>query len=741
MKSSWLAGVLLVAAAGSAFGQDPRYLLDVEGSTPGKEIAISRPQNGLFPLRVLWNVAPPAGQTAPPAPKPVSITLSQFTGDRGSFAVEILDGCQSTTLAKQPMTFPSTGVINLCLRIPPPPGDGKYTGSMLFASDDAKPLVKPFAITRSQATLIVQPIAPQLVTLPFLARLWSTRAPSVGQKAKAPAPEHTFTVLLTEKSGTTAAEGILAGVVVSKNPGDFDVKKNMAFKINGTDVPNLESSPPATDTAQRDLRRVLPGGQLGLETSLYGLSPGEYNATLRFSSPNSIADDSQKQSLVIQVRDSIWWAIIVLIAAVTISFIGTKVLVALRRRASLQKQIHDLTPQWFSGEPQIVPVVWVRASLHQANRLSSRFWLTSPDLIEQQVNDVRTMLKILDQAHQLREQLSRSLDEFLLRRVLIGLQTVIARLDAGAPDEATVTRIQTDLNTFQDWLEKDKVLAKFQSDVLPAMQSLESEIAAEAAAIPPAAKAIIDKLREEMKGTLQTPPPTIDKMNEAYRDYAQLRALWDERSSPEALVSSSGLIEMLKVADDSNWEQLKKAKLTIRVPITSDPNGLVTYVPLQFSVGSESDDRVVHSYLYKHRIEFAWTFKLKTNRGDVTLKPVSLGPSVVQYFPRSGNVQVSVELRYKGEVRSVPDAEVQIFDSSDFGFFQSFEKVELASWLIAAGAAIVTGLSTFYFKGQAFGSFQDYLSLAVWGAGVDQTKNFVQNLQVFSTTPPTAAGG
>ena len=84
---------------------------------------------------------------------------------------------------------------------------------------------------------------------------------------------------------------------------------------------------------------------------------------------------------------------------------------------------------------------------------------------------------------------------------------------------------------------------------------------------------------------------------------------------------------------------------------------------------------------------------------------------------------------------------MQISDSSDFKPYRSFELVEVASWLIAAAAAIVTGLSTFYFKGQAFGSFQDYLSLAVWGAGVDQTKNFVQNLQVFSTTPPASTSG
>ena len=57
------------------------------------------------------------------------------------------------------------------------------------------------------------------------------------------------------------------------------------------------------------------------------------------------------------------------------------------------------------------------------------------------------------------------------------------------------------------------------------------------------------------------------------------------------------------------------------------------------------------------------------------------------------------------------------------------------SWAIAAGlAAVVTGLSMFYFKGSTWGSYQDYLSLFLWGAGVDQVKTFLQSLQASSTT-------
>jgi hypothetical protein len=153
-----LAFTLFAMASEPAFSQEPRYLLDVEGATPGKEIVISRPPNGLFPIRVILNVAPPAQAAGQPAatPKPVQVTMSQFAGDRGSFAVQIL-ACDSRKAA-QSLDFTSSAVQTICLWIPPLPGDGRYTGSMLFSSEDAKPLVKPFVITRSQAVLIVQPI-------------------------------------------------------------------------------------------------------------------------------------------------------------------------------------------------------------------------------------------------------------------------------------------------------------------------------------------------------------------------------------------------------------------------------------------------------------------------------------------------------------------------------------------------------------------------------------------------------
>ena len=70
--------------------------------------------------------------------------------------------------------------------------------------------------------------------------------------------------------------------------------------------------------------------------------------------------------------------------------------------------------------------------------------------------------------------------------------------------------------------------------------------------------------------------------------------------------------------------------------------------------------------------------------------------------------------------------------SRDFGIYNDLEKVQWISFLVAAGAALLSGMMTYYVNHPGFGSASDYLTLFAWGAGVDQGKNFLQNLQANS---------
>jgi hypothetical protein len=250
---------------------------------------------------------------------------------------------------------------------------------------------------------------------------------------------------------------------------------------------------------------------------------------------------------------------------------------------------------------------------------------------------------------------------------------------------------------------------------------------------------------------MTTPPTTIDGMEETYKDYATLSALWNAHKRPKefkAELAHRDLTEILDVADNADWERLRHAVLKIRVPDSESFDGLEAYVPLQFSVEIDDNPELAQSYLFRHKIVYAWTFTLapKTHWWErlpwvrqpqpTTRKAVSRGPSVVQYFLRPGQAGVQLELRYKNDPIQIPRCDaIAIQKSSDYGLLSYFERAEMTGWAIAAVMAMVTGLSIFWAKGLVFGSFQDYLSLFIWGVGIDQTKNFIQNVQAYSPTP------
>jgi hypothetical protein len=106
----------------------------------------------------------------------------------------------------------------------------------------------------------------------------------------------------------------------------------------------------------------------------------------------------------------------------------------------------------------------------------------------------------------------------------------------------------------------------------------------------------------------------------------------------------------------------------------------------------------------------------------------ALGPSVMQYFPRAGDVEVSVKLKFMGEEHDVESQEsLPIRRSREFRVMNAFEDAELLSWGLALVIAIASGLSIYYISAPGWGTFKDCLTLFLWGVGVEQGKNFLQS--------------
>jgi hypothetical protein len=707
------------------------FSLDIDAAAPGNPLVVTRPDNGVIPVRILnGGTREVTGQAE----------ASMFASDTGSVAARVMADCSgppAKAVQTVSITLKPAATQSMCLVVDPLPTSGRYTGRFILAAPGTVPFVKAITVTQpvvAQGTLLLDyNNKPLTVNRSF----WPREA-SQGASVN-------LSVTVREKSGAVPLQGLsvrLEQVTTSPESG-FDLSNNVVFFIQGNQVALASlSSQDATAAA----RNIDAGKQAQVQVGLRGLMPGDYAAVLRFSAQNSAADDGQKLQLNIHVRDSRLWAIAWLIFALILSLIGTKVLSSLRRRAGLLQQLRALQPPWFAVLPSIAPVTWARATLHQAERLSRRYWLTGADQIEANVNSVKTMLKVLDRYRETREKLV-VLEPLTLRRATRSLDDALSRLTGAALDEAAVQRITAELDTFNDWLKNDTFPAILWKTVQPGMQAILDEIG-DLKEFPDTVRDLVTTLKNDITTALATPPTDRAGVRKAYEQYAKLRVLWQHRQNLDGLIElarAGNLPKLFEVADRREWEGLRKQTFRIRWPDTSDPDGFEAYQSLQFSLGFGSE--VPRSYLYRHKVEYRWTFELTPTQSlaerlglrrppaPIKLTPTSLGPSVVQYFPRPGTTRVAVELVYEGLPIPVQASDgPRINKSSDYSALKILAGADVAGWVIAGIVAIATGLSTFYYKGTSWGTFQDYLTLLLWGVGVDQGKNFLQALQTFSPT-------
>jgi hypothetical protein len=226
--------------------------------------------------------------------------------------------------------------------------------------------------------------------------------------------------------------------------------------------------------------------------------------------------------------------------------------------------------------------------------------------------------------------------------------------------------------------------------------------------------------------------------------------LWDSREDAQALQegvnAAQSLERFLNVADLRQWEHFKTdGAAALTVPKSQDARGYEAFDLLQFEVTAAS--AFSSTFLFRHKIQFHWQFTLtpKTRvrkREVIVLEPITLGPSVVQYFPEAGSVKAKVELEYEGQKLPIKDEPViEIKKSQEFNLFKGLRDMEWLQWSIAGAFAMLSGMLLLYVKVPGFGTFGDYINLFLWGVGVDQGKNLAQSFAASISLPAAPAGG
>jgi hypothetical protein len=467
------------------------------------------------------------------------------------------------------------------------------------------------------------------------------------------------------------------------------------------------------------------------------------------------------------VRDHWGRAVLCLLAAIIFSFITTKVISSLRQRFLFARRIAELRPAWLAEEPKVLPVVWASAILKQSEELSKTYWLTGEDEIEARVNQFAAVMATLERIRILRSQIKAStfLTDLMRLRALAKLNGIVSSMGTGLLDAVATKQLEAALDNLNQWLDATIWTKCYWSDLKLAIGQLLGSV------IPtivedPETRALIQELYDALSIDCRPDVQDAVAMMAIESRYARLKIFWERKESFEmkdllaAHKQNPDIHRIFRIADQAAWARLKANKSKIKI-IVDDEDNLQAYVPAKFSV-DPGDESLAKTFLFQRGLKFEWTFVValrgktlrhtfrwmfKRTRRNIRLKPVTEEPQVIQYFPEKGSVTVSVNIRYGDESFEIPSSDVapalapttapasippapqvRIASNPEFGIFKGLEMVEVLSFFAAAAAAILAGLTTVYLKNSGFGSFSDYVSLFAVGAGVDQGKNFVQNL-------------
>jgi len=738
--------LFLIIGYTGASGGEP-YVLLYPQKDAERVISLSVPLDG----KVLLTLVATNMKEFPPS---FDLFLTPFVGEQGDrIIVKLLlpEEPERETGPELKSIKPDRAILPLSLEVPTLETADDYSGMLFLMVDNS--VMGRWSLVLKRAS--VSP--PAVLTLDRQTVTLSLSRPVFPWWAKDHIAE--FTVHLREKTNEWPIKHVFIRLEeVQEINGQLDPKEKLDFKFNGTEIPDFWSWPPQ-EQKEANLRNIPQGGQASVLCQLRDLEAGSYMARLRFQAGNSREDDSQKLKLSIKARDSVFWALGILILASVFSYFATKGLKTLRQHLDFIKRISELRPTWLRSESSILPVVWVRSMLKQAEERSKRWIISASDVIEERISQANQLLKPLDRARKIREALKHlGVHPMIMRRAQKAQKKAIAPMGTGPIDEKLSEQINSDLMELEGWLKSEQQLKEHYWNNLKSDISLLLDIV-KMDEIPDFAQEVFTPIIQDLKDSIKpdyVPSNTKDAV-EHENKYAKLKILWERRMGGEefqeliSLQKSNEPIERLfETADKAVWERLKEATEKTGIhfisPRKESPEPFQAYQPLFFEVAT-GDPSLGDNYLFKHGLTYKWLFELDLHQSwlsrlirgkkkPIKLTPESDEPRVVQYVPKPGVLKAAVEIHFKGEPEEQPlicsMENLEIQKSKDFRWRRAFEAVEVTAFILALIVAILSGLSIKYFNNPTFGAGGDYLMLFLWGAGADQTKNFVQTLQSYS---------
>ncbi len=651
----------------------------------------------------------------------LELLVSPFRGEHGE-TVLVEPSLENTWSAagRSHLVFTAADgeVLHLRLSVPTLSQPGKYTGTISVLRDGRHQHTSRLAFVRATTQ---RPAA--------LVADWKNLTVHKQTKSLRTKPV-TFSMRVRNASADWPANGIFLRLLDVTAPAgrNFDPVRNLALTWNDENVGDLWRSP-----KDGNVRSLPPNQQAVIAGRLGELAPGEYTIKVGLAAANAPTSDEHPVTLTLFVRHGLALPALVLLSAILLSFLATKGLETQRRRAATLRKINQVRQGFADRDRYSMPAIAARAFLAQAQAQNASWWVSlfGQDSSSTLVKKAELLCRILLRADDLRKNLeSQGWSTMMRHRARKRLTAITSSLNPMTLDDTQAAKVEGELTELEKWLDPAQANMLYRVDFQADLQTLMTQALPE---VFDGHTKLVESLRQEIQPALEGKPLDAKAVAAFERAYGRLKLLWERKQDGDLATLDTllkqppdiSLEAFFEAADQEVWKQLQEAQFQFKQPKVNEVVPRHKHELIRFEI--EPSGSMGKSFLFKHGLRYDWSLWL--NGSQLTQETTS-EPRIVQYAPRAGTLSVNVTMLYKN-ARAKNNAALpalRIGESSDYGFSSLFRLADLGALAVSFVFAMVTGLTTYYFDNQSFGSVSDYVALFVWGAGVDQTKNFVQYL-------------
>ena len=731
-----------VAASGAADQTADRFLLALGAPVGSHRVTVYIPTNGEIHLTLIRMSPAVSNET-------IAIHLDDPSGETTGVRLPL------SHLTTNLVFTPDQSVATIDLNVSPPDSHDKFITQLILTGLGFKPIIWEVDLQRPSQSPVHPAslsVIPSKLTFthaysPFkILNKWLFGSPN--------AIDSTVTLVNSNRDWPITQIAVVPGDLTTGDHDPLNFSKDLSFHFNGTNAPDLTRLPSATPHG------IPAGGQAVLGISLGDLSPGEYTFELDLRTMDTTDDPiAQKLTVDVKVRHTVGFALLVLILGLVGSFVSYRWITLYKQKTPLLQQIYDLQASMpLSGQKiAIFPIVWIGMSLRLADQLVRKFLLTPPAHLTDRLEQTQSVIDAMSVVQKMDLEMAK-LDLLVKNRFTFEIDDIIQkmqtrRMTSDAAKEATATleelyKVIIDPSKRADfyWKRVSETVAAFRCKFDEIKNNWINTLAGrpEQAILANFISTAEPKLWPI--GGIPTATPSLTAMLDYEATYTRLWLIHERKDNPSlALSLIKNLVvpieEYLKFVDEETWKIIQNpdTRLEISPPSFLHDNVIGhTYETLLFTVTS-SNEEVNKSYLFRRLLQYEWALTLCSRpwwrlwmKRTITFRPVTNLPGVTQFMPHEGKLTISVRLKNaRCETKDSPRTTAfDVKKSPDVSFLGKLERADRLSFFIAGGFAISSGLLTFYYKNPVFGSARDYITLFIWGFGVDLTKNFLQSSKV-----------